>query len=183
MKVTKLLFSTAIFASTFTGSILALAEDNSGKHETHVEYDNSHSIIEPGDDPKYLVVIPGNITFKEGNEIIETNVTLEKVNEQDLPKNLLVKVSVSSENDYKLVNKKESKEDKLTYRLFGEGILMKDKPQLLGSLSTNAEGNESKAVIESEAKFGSDVALLEGKYTDTLTYSIDSSIVEGGDLK
>ena len=149
---------------------------NQGEGETIVSYDNTNSIVDPGNpnNPQWSVNIPSTIKFSDENKKVGADVELVKINNGTIPTNG-VSVKVASAKGYKLDIKGE---DAMKYALEytkTDGALAQFNSDRNPTAGTKAELDtltETKPKVVGYAVMRG-TATKVGAHTDTLTYTVE----------
>lgn len=163
----KKLFSGAL-AVAMVGTMVATPVFAKEKSDTTpVSYNNVKQIPDPEnpDNPDWAVTIPSSITFTDDIKEVDASVELVSVNNASITGVSDVKVSVRSQNGYKL--ELAGKADPVAYTLQYDSVLSGSSDTEIASLS----GTPGSTKKEGTAKLVG-TATQSGDHTDVLTYTV-----------
>ncbi|WP_415344474.1 hypothetical protein [Clostridium perfringens] len=166
-KVFSLLAAGAITTSMLSGVVAHAAPGAEDSKNIEVTYDNQTVVTDPDHptDPQWQVAIPSGINFTDDRREVKADVELQNQNGGAYTGDAQVKVSVSSQNEYKLV-KGLSKVD---YTLGYGSKTMTNGDGEIATLTQSSTKSEGKAKLGDTNK-----ATEVGQHTDTLTYTVQN---------
>lgn len=166
-KFLSLLAVGAITTSMLSGVVANAAPGVGGSKDVQVTYNNQNSIPDPDNPgaPQWQVAIPSGINFTEDKKTVDVGIELQNPDGETYNGGELnVKVSVASENSYKLNKGGSSVGYDLSY---GSNTMEKNSNSQEITVLSNTDTSE-----DGLARLSDDVASELGKHTDKLTYTV-----------
>ncbi len=166
-KIFSLLAAGAITTSMLSGVVAHAAPGTEKDKAIEVTYDNQTVITDPDNptDPQWQVAIPSGINFTDDRREVKADVELQDAKGGAYTGDAQVKVSVTSQNEYKLTRGLS----KIDYTLGYGSKTMTNGDAEIGTLTQGSAKSEGKAKLGDTNK-----ATEIGQHTDTLTYRVQN---------